>query len=438
MTKVLPVRRQRQWMFAVLLVFGVGSGAFSTQIPTIRPAVVGVSIPLLVNATDNVGVTKVELRANGQLFDTVLTPPWDRTWTPMSPGIYMIQATAYDAAGNTGTSNLIEVRASSGTPSIPPQASPNCTRAATVVDTSGGVWTLGTFQEQTLRNGTWVGGSHASTYLLADGRIYIRTMASDQHWAVWDGTAFQMFGLTEPPCSNPPPPPITVADTLAPTGVSFTITPTVPLAGQQVTFNAVASDNVGVTRVAFRAYGVEVASATALSAPFRIIESGALVATLATYTATWTPTVIGPAFLRVFAFDAAGNQGESPVMDVIVMAAPTPLPPSPPYEAPWMPTVPTPQPILTSVPVMSVGSQCRITVPNFRGSPDGQYGWTVQIQRNGLNHGQSDSTSDLIIGYGPKGGFTALVGLGTYVMTAKWTKSGQLMVTWPLGTRTCP
>lgn len=55
-----------------------------------------------VNATDNIGVSKVEFRANGTLVATDITAPYGFSWdsTKVSDGNATLTAYAYDAAGN--------------------------------------------------------------------------------------------------------------------------------------------------------------------------------------------------------------------------------------------------------------------------------------------------------------------------------------------------
>ena len=67
-----------------------------------------------VNASDNVGVTKVELRANGRLVATDTTAPFSFSWdsTSVPNGTSSLVATAYDAAGNLGNSAAVNVTVS--------------------------------------------------------------------------------------------------------------------------------------------------------------------------------------------------------------------------------------------------------------------------------------------------------------------------------------
>jgi hypothetical protein len=98
--------------------------------PTDGATVSGVTT-VQVNATDNIGVTKVEWYVNGALAGSgsaTTSFSWDTTGSPN--GGYTIEARAYDAAGNVGTSGSIAV-----TVNNPVQAPPD-TVAPTVQVTS--------------------------------------------------------------------------------------------------------------------------------------------------------------------------------------------------------------------------------------------------------------------------------------------------------------
>ncbi len=63
------------------------------------------------SASDNVGVTKVELRVDGALKKTDTSSPYSYSWdtTAVSNGSHSLQARAYDVVGNVGTSTTISV-----------------------------------------------------------------------------------------------------------------------------------------------------------------------------------------------------------------------------------------------------------------------------------------------------------------------------------------
>jgi Bacterial Ig domain/IPT/TIG domain len=88
---------------------------------TARPAVtlvaptdggiVSGNVSVSANATDNVGVSKVEFYRNGGLFATVTGAPYTYSWdsTDAANGSYTLTAMAYDTAGNVGSSNAVAV-----------------------------------------------------------------------------------------------------------------------------------------------------------------------------------------------------------------------------------------------------------------------------------------------------------------------------------------
>jgi hypothetical protein len=74
-----------------------------------------------VSATDNIGVTRVDLLVNGALYATDTTAPYAFSWdtSALPDGSNTLQATAYDAAGNQGNSSKITVTVANDT--IPPK-----------------------------------------------------------------------------------------------------------------------------------------------------------------------------------------------------------------------------------------------------------------------------------------------------------------------------
>lgn len=64
-----------------------------------------------VGASDNMGVTKVELRVNGTLIATDTSSPYGFSWdsSKVANGMSSLVATAYDAAGNAGSSAAVAV-----------------------------------------------------------------------------------------------------------------------------------------------------------------------------------------------------------------------------------------------------------------------------------------------------------------------------------------
>ncbi len=86
------------------------------------------AITVAVSASDNVGVSQVQLYLDGALFATDTISPFSFAWdtTTVANGSHSLQAAAYDAAGNSGASATIAVNVSNGaTASTPPTVNIN-------------------------------------------------------------------------------------------------------------------------------------------------------------------------------------------------------------------------------------------------------------------------------------------------------------------------
>jgi hypothetical protein len=72
------------------------------------------SVTISASASDNVGVTRVELWLDGVLGATATTAPYNFTWNTAAStnGSHTLQTKAYDAAGNMGVSSIMTVTAS--------------------------------------------------------------------------------------------------------------------------------------------------------------------------------------------------------------------------------------------------------------------------------------------------------------------------------------
>ncbi len=87
-------------------------------------AVVSGNVAVSANATDNVGVTKVEFYLNNVLTSSLTSSPYSFGWNTMgvANGPYTITAKAYDAAGNVSTPASVNItvnNADTQAPSIP-------------------------------------------------------------------------------------------------------------------------------------------------------------------------------------------------------------------------------------------------------------------------------------------------------------------------------
>lgn len=99
---------------AVQAAAGTSGSTADTAAPTVAvgAALAGSTVSGLVgvnvSASDNVGVTRVELRANGTLFATDTSSPFGFSWdsTKVANGTATLTASAYDAAGNASSSTV--------------------------------------------------------------------------------------------------------------------------------------------------------------------------------------------------------------------------------------------------------------------------------------------------------------------------------------------
>jgi thermitase len=83
-------------------------------------------VPVNVSATDNVGVTKVELRVNGSLVGADTSSPFGFSWdsTKVANGMASMVVTAYDQAGNAGTSAPVSVNVANSSVTVVADTTP--------------------------------------------------------------------------------------------------------------------------------------------------------------------------------------------------------------------------------------------------------------------------------------------------------------------------
>ena len=78
--------------------------------PTDGATVSGTTV-VSVTASDNLAVTRVDLLIAGKVYSADTTAPYSFAWdtTQLADGWYTLSAIAYDAAGNSGQSNVFMV-----------------------------------------------------------------------------------------------------------------------------------------------------------------------------------------------------------------------------------------------------------------------------------------------------------------------------------------
>jgi thermitase len=149
-------------------------------------------VPVNVNATDNLGVVKVELYAKGVLVATDLTPPYSFSWdsTKVVDGSASLTAKAYDAAGNMATSSAISVTVSNAVEPPPAPTAPAATEvildnaALGAQDAVGGRTFVGTWC-QSESSGSYVAGSLYSCGSVADSYRWTPQLAAAGNYDVY-------------------------------------------------------------------------------------------------------------------------------------------------------------------------------------------------------------------------------------------------------------
>lgn len=97
-------------------------------------------VSVTVNASDNIGVARVDLLVNGTVVATDTNAPFVFSWdsTGVANGKAILTAVAYDAAGNAGTSSAVSLNVSNMTTSVAKDTTPP---AVSIVNPVGGTVT---------------------------------------------------------------------------------------------------------------------------------------------------------------------------------------------------------------------------------------------------------------------------------------------------------
>jgi thermitase len=252
------------------------------------------------SATDNVGVTKIELDVDGAAVATAASSPFSFSWNSAttSNGSHSISVKAYDAANNVGSAS-VTVSVSNATPS--PVVSiatplPGASVSGTVSVDGTASDTVGVTKIELDVDGAAVATATSSPFSFSwnsagqtDGSHTLALKAFDAANNV--GSAAVTVSVDNP---LPPPP-----DTTPPV-----VAITSPANGSAVSHNVgiavSATDNVGVTRIAIYLDNLQLCSGTSAS-----------------YSCNWNPkkASAGSHTITATAWDAAGNAGKaSPVI----------------------------------------------------------------------------------------------------------------------------
>jgi hypothetical protein len=125
------------------------------------------AVTVTATASDNVGVTAVDLLVDGTKVGTDTSAPYSFNWSATDVGNHTLQTVAHDAAGNTGASDVVNVTVPDDTtpPSAPgPLSSSNITTSSATLS-----WTAATDDRSVdhyvvLRDNTVVGSPSTTSY----------------------------------------------------------------------------------------------------------------------------------------------------------------------------------------------------------------------------------------------------------------------------------
>ncbi len=247
------------------------------------------------DATDNVGVTKVEYYVNGVLKGSDTTATYQYSWDTASvaPGVYTLYAKAYDAAGNVGQSSTLTVTVvndvSAPTISMTAPAN-NAILSGTVTISAAASDNVGVSKVEFYQNGLLAAAMNTgynyswNTSAVPNGSYTLTAKAYDAANHVTTSSAVAVT------VNNPVP------DITAPSVTAFT-TPSTSTSLSIAISSFTASDSAGVTG-------------------FQITESNAAPAAGAagwkvTAPTSYTFTTAGSKTLYAWAKDAAGNVSSS-------------------------------------------------------------------------------------------------------------------------------
>lgn len=280
--------------------------ANDVQAPTVSLATpannttVSGSVSISANATDNVGVSRVDFYLNNVLLTATNMAPYSYSWNSktVANGVYTLTAKAYDAVGNVGQSQTVTINVMNdvAVPTVSLTSPGTGTTVSGVVTVAANAADdIGVTKVEFYRNGALMGTSSVAPYsyswdtkIVANGSYTLTAKAYD---AAGNVGSSQSTTVT-----------VSNGDTIAPTvaitspGNNATVSGTVGL-------TANATDNVGVAKVEYYLNGNMLATTN-----------------LSPYSFNWNTKLIvnGTYTLTAKAYDAAGNVAQSASVAVTV------------------------------------------------------------------------------------------------------------------------
>jgi Bacterial Ig domain/Repeat of unknown function (DUF5648) len=280
------------------------------------------TVAIAANASDNVGVTRVDFYVNGAMVGSANASPWQFLWntTSVANGAATLRAVAYDAAGNSGNSSNVSVTVANVVTPPPPPPPDSTPPTAAIASPLGGSVSgmvaiqvtasdnVGVTRVDLVANGQVVATDNGAPWQfswnsasVANGSATLRAVAYD---AAGNSGTSSIVTVTVANVGPPPP-----TDAVPPTVAIAS--PTAGSVSGIVNVMVNASDNVGVTRVDLVVEGQIVATDSA--APWQFSWNSISVAN-------------GAVHVQAVAHDAAGNTGTSSVVLLTIANAGTPPP----------------------------------------------------------------------------------------------------------------
>lgn len=260
---------------------------------------VGATQTITASASASTAITTVQFLVNGQPIGSSTRFPYSATWTPSSPGAYILTARATDDVGKQTTSAPVNVTVTGGLSPIVAVTGPS----------AGAVIALGSGAQITA-NASDPDGSVTQVRFFANGVLLPSgTLTLPPYSLTWvpaSAGAFQLTAIATDNTGNTTTSSsvaVTVTSTGAPavaitnpgTGLSFGVGTTVPI-------NAtVTGGNGPITQVQFFVNGIPLSSDSA-----------------APYSATWSPGAAGTYNLLAVATDSAGVSTASSAVAVTI------------------------------------------------------------------------------------------------------------------------
>jgi len=219
------------------------------------------SVNVAANASDNVGVARVEFYVDSVLQSTDATSPYGFTWdsTKVVNGNHSIDARAFDAAGNK-TADTVTVTIQNGD-TTPPSTPANLTASAAAYNRVNLSWTastdnVGVTGYWIIRSGTTIASSTTNSY--SDTTVSPSTAYSYQV------TAYDAAGNTSAPSNTATVTTPTAPDTQSPTAPG-NLTATAASSSQINLSWTASTDDIGVTGYEVYRNSTKVATVTTTS-----------------------------------------------------------------------------------------------------------------------------------------------------------------------------